>query len=100
MDTAAAASRLQFGAFELDLATGELRRSGSLVRLPPQPLKGLALLAGRARELGSREEPRAPLWGEETFVDFARGLNFCVNQARAPLGDDADSPRFLEPLPP
>src|SRR6266850_1878921 len=99
MSTAAPASRLHFGAFELDLATSELRRSGSVVRLPPQPLKVLALLAGRPGELVTREELRAHLWGEETFVDFDRGLNFCVNQVRAALGDDADAPRFVETLP-
>ena len=99
MSTAAPTSRLLFGAFELDLATSELRRSGSVVRLPPQPLKVLALLAGRPGELVTREELRAHLWGEETFVDFDRGLNFCVNQVRAALGDDADAPRFVETLP-
>jgi TolB-like protein/tetratricopeptide (TPR) repeat protein len=32
-------------------------------------------------------------------VDFERGINFCVNQIRATLGDDAEDPRYVETLP-
>jgi len=32
-------------------------------------------------------------------VDFEQGLNYAIRQIRAALGDDADSPRFLETLP-
>src|SRR5436309_7201777 len=85
MTTVPPASRLHFGGFELDLSTGELRKDGVVVRLPPQPSKVLAVLAGRPGELVTREELRRHLWGE-TFVDFDRGLNFCINQVRAALG--------------
>ena len=37
---------LRFGPFELDVRSGELRRNGTTVRLQPQPLKVLLLLAG------------------------------------------------------
>src|SRR5207249_5892439 len=87
-----------FGGFGLDPSTGGLRKDGVVVRLPPQPSKVLAVLAGRPGELVTREELRRHLWGE-TFVDFDRGLNFCINQVRAALGDDADAPRFVETLP-
>lgn len=90
---------LRFGVFELDSRTGELRKSGALVRLQPQPLKVLALLAGRAGELVTREEIQQQVWGGETFVDFEQGLNYCIRQIRDALGDDADSPRFVETLP-
>jgi DNA-binding response OmpR family regulator len=36
--------RVRFGLFEADLMTGELRRSGILVRLQSQPFKLLAAL--------------------------------------------------------
>ena len=47
----------------------------------------------------TREEIQHCLWGENTFVDFERGINFCINQIRATLGDDAEKPRYIETLP-
>lgn len=32
-------------------------------------------------------------------MDFARGINFCVNQLRAALGDAAEKPLYIETLP-
>ncbi len=89
-------SRLQFEAFELDLASGELRKSGSPIRMQRQPLKVLALLAGRAGELVSREEIQKRIWTSDTFVNFDQGLNYCIRQIRAVLRDNPDSPRFIE----
>ena len=91
--------RVRFGVFEFDPATGELWRDGIPVKLQPQPARVLALLAGRPGEVVSREELRQQVWTDGTFVDFERGLNFCVAQIRSALGDSADSPRFVETLP-
>jgi DNA-binding winged helix-turn-helix (wHTH) protein len=88
-----------FGIFELDLASGDLRRAGMRVPLPPQPFKLLAALLARPGEVVSREELREALWGGSTYVDFDHGLNFCVNQLRRSLGDSARSPRFIETVP-
>lgn len=90
---------LRFGVFELDSRTGELRRSGMLVHLQPMPVKLLALLASRAGELVTREVIQRELWNSETYVDFERSINICVMQIRAALGDDAETPRFVETLP-
>jgi TolB-like protein/DNA-binding winged helix-turn-helix (wHTH) protein/Tfp pilus assembly protein PilF len=90
---------LRFEGFELDPEGGDLRRDGETVKLAPQPFRILTLLAGKAGEPVTREEIRRQVWGEETFVDFERGLNFCVSQIRAALGDDAQSPRFIQTLP-
>ena len=92
-------SRLRFGVFELDAHSGELRRDGAVVRLPPQPFKVLWLLASRAGDVVTREEIRQELWGQDTFVDFDGGLNFCINQIRKALRDSAESPRFVHTLP-
>jgi len=89
----------RFGLFEFDTATGALSREGVPVRLQPQPARVLTLLVERAGETVTREELRAAVWGEATFVDFERGLNFCVAQIRSALGDSAESPRFIETLP-
>src|SRR6185369_10710953 len=59
----------------------------------------LYALASRPGELVTREELQQQVWGDGTFVDFERGLNFCVLQARTALGDDAKQPAFIETLP-
>jgi Tol biopolymer transport system component/DNA-binding winged helix-turn-helix (wHTH) protein len=92
-------SIIRFGLFELDAANGELRKAGVPVKIHPQPFRVLLLLAQRPGEVVAREEIRRSLWGDNTFVDFERGINFCVNQIRATLGDDAEKPRFVETAP-
>ena len=90
---------IRFGEFELDLRTTQLRKGGVLTKLQPQPAKVLALLASRPGSLLSRDEIRREVWGDQTFVDFEQGLNFCIRQIRTVLGDDADTPQFIETLP-
>jgi TolB-like protein/DNA-binding winged helix-turn-helix (wHTH) protein/Tfp pilus assembly protein PilF len=90
---------LRFGDFLLDSKAGELRKAGIRIKLQPQPFKVLSILASRAGEAVTREEIQQQVWGSETFVDFDRGLNVCVQQIRAALGDDPETPRFLETLP-
>lgn len=89
---------LQFDGFELDVLSGELWAAGRRISLQPQPLKLLALLATRSGEPLTREEIRLELWGNETFVDFEGGLNFCVRQIRRALDEDARTPRYIETL--
>jgi TolB-like protein/DNA-binding winged helix-turn-helix (wHTH) protein/Tfp pilus assembly protein PilF len=92
-------SLVRFGAFELDLRTGELRKAGVRINLPEQPLQVLKTLLDRPGELVTREELRQRLWSAETFVDFEHGLNAAVRRLRDALGDSADVPRFVETLP-
>jgi DNA-binding winged helix-turn-helix (wHTH) protein len=56
-------SLLRFGVFELNVNTGELRKAGALINLPPQPAKVLSLLASHQGELISREDIRQQVWG-------------------------------------
>lgn len=88
-----------FGPFLLDLATGELQRSGIAVKLQPQPSKLLVLLVQRAGEFVTRDEIRQHVWNPDTFVDFDQSVNFCVRQIRSVLHDNADTPCYLETLP-
>jgi DNA-binding winged helix-turn-helix (wHTH) protein/tetratricopeptide (TPR) repeat protein len=92
-------TRFRFDAFELDAASGELRKAGRLLKLQPQPCRVLALLIENANQLVSREEIQRCLWQDSTFVDFEHGINFSINQIRAALGDSAAKPRFVETLP-
>src|SRR5687768_9819152 len=88
-----------FGVFEWNADSGELRKSGRVVSLEPQPSRALGLLLARAGEVVSRDEMIAHVWGSDTHVDFNRGLAYCVAQVRAALGDSGDNSRFVQTLP-
>ncbi|MGA2690435.1 MAG: winged helix-turn-helix domain-containing protein [Candidatus Korobacteraceae bacterium] len=90
---------LGFGVFELNVDTEELFKSAIPVKLPPQPLKLLVLLASRAGQVVPRNEIQQQLWVGETFVDFEHGVNKCINQIRTAVGDTAARPLYLETLP-
>src|ERR1035438_10596396 len=86
----------RFGAFELNEATGELRKQGIRIKLHSQPFQVLVMLLERPSELVTHEEMRQRLWGEDTFVDFDHGLNTALNKLREALGDLAAQPRHVE----
>ncbi|HKT51944.1 MAG TPA: winged helix-turn-helix domain-containing protein [Candidatus Angelobacter sp.] len=90
---------LRFGAFELELRAGELRKSGLRIKLQQQPLQILQILVERSGEVVTREELRQRLWPAGTYVDFERSLNKAMVRLRDALGDSADFPRFIETLP-
>jgi DNA-binding winged helix-turn-helix (wHTH) protein len=90
---------LRFGAFELDLESGQLLKEGRLIRLQPQPFKLLLLLTTHAGRLLTREEIRGALWKDDTFVDFEQGVNFAIKQVRDALGDQADHPIYVQTVP-
>src|SRR5512133_1484889 len=90
---------VRFGIFELDLSSGELRKSGTRVKLHDQPFQVLAILLSRPGEVVTREEIRGKLWPDDTFVDYDHGLNNAINRLREALGDSAETPRFIETLP-
>jgi DNA-binding response OmpR family regulator len=62
--------KARFGAFTLDVTSGELRKYGTKLRLGEQPFQILTLLLERRGELVSREELQKRLWPSDTFVDF------------------------------
>jgi TolB-like protein/DNA-binding winged helix-turn-helix (wHTH) protein len=90
---------IRFGVFEADLRTGELRRKGRQLRLQEQPFQVLLLLLARPGELVTREELRQKLWPADTFVDFEHGLNKAISKLRDALGDDRETPLYIQTLP-
>ena len=62
------ARHIQFGAFDLDLETGELRRRGRAVKLSPQPLQVLALLAGSPGRLVVAIKSSVEPYRRNTFI--------------------------------
>src|SRR5882724_3535669 len=91
--------RLRFGDYELDSRAGRLLHGGRPVKIQPQPLRVLGILAERPGEIVSREQLRDRIWGDATFVEFDQGLNYCIRQIRIALRDEASEPVYIETLP-
>src|SRR5437868_7967951 len=99
LEEAVRAARLvRFGAFEVDLRAGELRKDGAKLKLTGQPFQVLTILLEQPGEVVTREELQKRLW-PDTFVDVDHNLNTAINKIREVLGDSAETPRFVETLP-
>jgi TolB-like protein/DNA-binding winged helix-turn-helix (wHTH) protein len=92
-------SKLKFGIFEADRPAGRLYKAGIPIKLRPQAFRLLLLLVEHCGEVVTRDQIQQHIWGSSTFVDFERGINFCINQLRAALGDAAEKPLYIETLP-
>src|ERR1700693_2730191 len=90
---------VRFGAFEVDLRTGELRKHGIKIKLQEQPLQILQQLLEHPGEVVTREELQKRIWPADTFVDFDHGLYSAVQRLRDALSDTAETPRYVETLP-
>ncbi len=100
--------RVRFGAFELDLSTGELRSTeapdpnnpdpNNKVLLREQVFLVLRLLIEREGKIVTREEIKGRLWANDTVVDFDHSINATIKSLRRALGDSADAPRYIETL--
>jgi len=91
--------RARFGQYEVDLSSGDLRRSGVPVRIQEQPLQVLRLLLEAGGRAVTREQIQGVLWPEDTFVDFEHGVNTAVKKLRQTLADSVEHPQFIETLP-
>ena len=92
-------SVVRFGAYEADLLSGELRKSGIRLKIQDRPFQILSILLEHPGLVVTREQLQKRLWPEDTFVDFEHGLNTAINKLRDALSDEADNPRFIETLP-
>lgn len=92
-------SKIRFGVFELDSRTGELRKSGTRIRLQELPLKVLLALLEQPGDVITRDELKRRIWPDAAFGDFDHAVNVAVGKLRAALCDSAEAPRFVETLP-
>ena len=89
----------RFQDFELDLHSGELRKTGApALRLPEQSFQILRILLERSGKVVSRTEIRQHLWPDGTIVEFEHSIGAAMNRLRQALGDSAENPRFIETL--
>ena len=96
MTSSPAARVFRFASFEVNLRTGELRKHGIRLLLQEQPLRILTALLERPGEVITRDDLCRRLWPQGTFVDFEHSLNAAVRRLRVTLGDEAETPRFIE----
>ena len=76
----------------------QLARNGVRVKLQDQPLHVLEELLNAPGELVTREHLIARLWPKR-IVEFDAALNAAVRRLRATLGDEAETPRYIETVP-
>ena len=91
--------QFQFGEFEFDSESRVLTHKGRESRLQAQPALLLAMLLARRGQVVSREDLQRAIWGNDTHVDFEKGLNFAIGQVRAALRDDASRPVYISTVP-
>ena len=88
----------RFDGWLIDFESGEITKDGNTHRLQDQPLQILEELVQRPGELVTREQLIARLW-PTGVVEFDTGLNSAMRKLRIALGDDAETPRYIETLP-
>ena len=89
---------IHFDGWSVNFDSGEITRDGDTHRLQDQPLQILEELVSRPGEVVTREQLIARLW-PKGVVEFDTGLNSAMRKLRIALGDDADTPRYIETLP-
>jgi TolB-like protein/DNA-binding winged helix-turn-helix (wHTH) protein len=88
----------RFDGWRVDFDSGEISKDGTTHRLQDQPLQILEELVARPGELVTREQLISRLW-PTGVVEFDTGLNSAMRKLRIALGDDAETPRYIETLP-
>jgi DNA-binding winged helix-turn-helix (wHTH) protein/Tol biopolymer transport system component len=90
---------LRFGVFEIDPSVRELRKHGVRIKLQDQPFAVLLILLEKPGQLVTKEELQQRLWPADTFVEFDKGIYNAIKRLRETLGDEAETPRYIETLP-
>src|SRR4030095_454835 len=89
---------IRFDGWQVNFASGEITKDSHTHRLQDQPLQILDELTLRRGEVVTREQLISRLW-PTGVVEFDTGLNTAIRKLRSALGDDADTPRYIETLP-
>jgi Tol biopolymer transport system component/DNA-binding winged helix-turn-helix (wHTH) protein len=96
---AATKDPLRFGVFEIDPSARELRKHGVRIKLQDQPFAVLLILLEKPGQLVTKEELQQRLWPVDTFVEFDKGIYNAMKRLRETLGDQAETPRYIETIP-
>ncbi len=88
---------ISFDDFQIDTASGELRRGGQIVSLEPQVLDLIAYFASHPQTVISRDDLIEHVWGGRIVSDSA--ISTRINAARTALGDDGTAQRIIKTIP-
>ena len=69
------------------------------IELQDQPFSVLLILLEKPGQLITKEELQQRLWPADTFVEFDKGIYNAMKRLRETLGDEAETPRYIETLP-
>src|SRR6186713_3101734 len=86
--------RVSFGPFAFDRQSRLLWRDGTEVALPPRVLSVLEHLIDRAGQIVARQELLDGVWKDAIVTDTS--LAEAVSFLRQALGDDPQSPRYIQ----
>ena len=86
--------RVSFGPFAFDRQSRLLWRDGAEVALPPRVLGVLELLIDRAGQVVARQDLLDAVWKDAFVTDTS--LAEAVSFLRQALGDDPQSPRYIQ----
>ncbi len=89
---------IRFDGWRVSFDSGEVTKGSDTHRLQDQPLQILDELTQRPGEVVSREQLIARLW-PKGVVEYDTGLNTAMRKLRISLGDEADTPRYIETIP-
>jgi Tol biopolymer transport system component/DNA-binding winged helix-turn-helix (wHTH) protein len=81
----------------VDPAAFSLTRSGAAVRIEPKALEVLIYLIERGERVVAKQELLDAVWTGTTVTENA--LTRAVAQVRKVLGDDVESPRYIQTIP-
>ncbi len=86
--------RISFGPFAFDRQSRLLWREGTEIALPPRVLGVLELLIDRAGQVVARQDLLDGVWKDAFVTDTS--LAEAVSYLRQALGDDPQSPRYIQ----
>jgi len=87
-------SVVRFGAYEADLLSGELRKSGIRLKIQDRPFQILAILLEHPGLVVTREQIMREVW-DTNWWGSTKTLDMHISWLRKKLGDDAASPRYI-----
>ena len=87
-------SHISFGPFRLDSANRRLHHGEHVVPLRPKTFAVLEHLTARPGHLVTKEQLLAAVWPDTAVTDTV--LKVCIREIRDAIGDDAESPRYIE----
>lgn len=86
-----------FDSFQLNEHERKLTRNGQDVHLQPRSFDVLRYLLAHAGSLVGKQEVLDAVWKQAVVTE--NSLTGCIRQIRAALGDDADTPTYIETVP-